>query len=167
MKNIYYHRSGKYQADYDRLVDLMPMSGQSDTVAGELIRAVSKLGHELYNNGMGNNSSGAVNFLLSQNAISQDTYDTIHPLTTGRLYNGNYEGDSFQMAVESAIDQTLELIRSNPELETRDNSVDMHDLADDEEHYCEECGDEVADGMWGGLCSDCEYNQEEEELAYG
>ena len=161
MENIYYHSKGRYQADYDRLVDLMPISGQSETVAGELIRAVSKLGHELYNNGMGNNSSGAVNFLLSQNAISQDTYDTIHPLTTGRLYNGNYEGDSFQMAVESAIDQTLELIKSNPELETTDNSVDMHDLADDEEFYCESC-DEPTD--WGALCSDCEY---EEERAYG
>ena len=52
MENIYYHSKGRYQADYDRLVDLMPGSGQSETVAGELIRAVSKLGHELYNNGM-------------------------------------------------------------------------------------------------------------------
>ena len=161
MKNIYYHRSGKYQADYDRLVDLMPMSGQCETVAGELIRAVSKIGHELYNNGMGNNSSGAVNFLLSQNAITQDTYDEIYPLTRGRLYNGNYKGDGFQLAVESAVDQTIELIRSNPELETRKNSVDMHDLADDEEFYCESC-DEPTD--WGALCSDCEY---EEERAYG
>ena len=161
MKNIYYHRSGKYQADYDRLVDLMPISGQSETVAGELIRAVSKLGHELYSNGMGNNPSGAVNFLLRQNAINQETYDTIYPLTRGRLYNGNYNGDSFQMAVESAIDQTLELVRSNPELETKESSIDMHDLADDEEFYCESC-DEPTD--WGALCSDCEY---EEERAYG
>ena len=43
MENIYYHGKGRYQADYNRLVDLMPISGQSETVAGELIRAVSKL----------------------------------------------------------------------------------------------------------------------------
>ena len=161
MENTYYHSKGRYQADYDRLVDLMPISGQSETVAGELIRAVSKLGHELYNNGMGNNSSGAVNFLFSQNAISRDTYDTIYPLTRGRLYHGNYKGDDFQLAVENAVDQTIELIRANPGLETQKNSVDMLELDDEEEFYCESC-DEPTDH--GSLCWDCEY---EEERAYG
>ncbi len=167
MENIYYHRTGKYQADYDRLVELMPAKGAAETVAGELIRAVSKLGHELYNNGMGNNSSGAVNFLKHNKVIDQETYDEIYPMTRGRIYNGHYNGDSFQMAIESAIDQTLEFIRKDPSLETVGLwCPDMFAYEDEEEHYCEECGDEVADGMWGSLCSDCEYNQEMNEEDY-
>ena len=162
MENIYYHRTGKYQADYDRLVELMPGSGNADKVAGELIRCVSRLGHELYNNGMGNNSSGAVNMLRAYGAIDGDTYETVHPMTMGRLYSGNYNGDSFQRAIESSIDQTIEFILADPELETKDNQVDMFSYEDDEEHYCEQC-DEVADGMAGHLCSDCEYQQEMDE----
>ena len=157
MENTYWSQNGKYQVDYDRLVGLMPAMGNSNKVAGELIRCVSRLGHELYNNGMGNNSSGAVNMLRAYGAIDGDTHETIHPMTMGRLYNGNYNGDSFQRAIESSVDQTIKFILDNPELETKNNEVDMFTYEDDEEHYCEEC-DQVADGMAGHLCSDCEYN---------
>ena len=165
MENTYWSQNGKYQADYDRLVGLMPAMGNSNKVAGELIRCVSRLGHELYNNGMGNNSSGAVNMLRAYGAIDGDTHETIHPMTMGRLYSGNYNGDSFQRAIESSIDQTIEFILDDPELETKNNEVDMFTYEDEEEHYCEEC-DEVADGMAGHLCSDCEYNQEMNEEDY-
>ena len=165
MENTYWSQNGKYQIDYDRLVGLMPAMGNSNKLAGELIRCVSRLGHELYNNGMGNNSSGAVNMLRAYGAIDGDTYETIHPMTMGRLYDGNYNGDSFQRAIESSVDQTIKFILDNPELETKNNEVDMFTYADEEEHYCEEC-DEVADGMAGHLCSDCEYNQEMNEEDY-
>jgi len=165
MENTYWSQNGKYQVDYDRLVGLMPAMGNSNKVAGELIRCVSRLGHELYNNGMGNNSSGAVNMLRAYGAIDGDTYETIYPMTRGRIYNGHYNGDSFQVAIESSVDQTIKFILDNPELETKNNEVDMFTYEDDEEHYCEEC-DEVADGMAGHLCSDCEYNQEMNEENY-
>jgi len=165
MENTYWSQNGKYQVDYDRLVGLMPAMGNSNKVAGELIRCVSRLGHELYNNGMGNNSSGAVNMLRAYGAIDGDTYETIYPMTRGRIYNSGYNGDSFQRAIESSIDQTIKFILDNPELETKNNEVDMFTYEDDEEHYCEEC-DEVADGMAGHLCSDCEYNQEINEEDY-
>ena len=165
MENTYWSQNGKYQVDYDRLVGLMPAMGNSNKVAGELIRCVSRLGHELYNNGMGNNSSGAVNMLRAYGAIDGDTYETIYPMTRGRIYNGHYNGDSFQVAIESSVDQTIKFILDNPELETKNNEVDMFTYEDDEEHYCEEC-DQVADGMAGHLCSDCEYNQEMNEENY-
>lgn len=165
MENTYSSQNGKYQAEYDRLAGLMPAMGNSNKVAGELIRCVSRLGHELYNNGMGNNSSGAVNMLRAYGAIDGDTYETIYPMTRGRIYNSGYNGDPFQIAIESSIDQTIKFILDNPELETKNNEVDMFTYEDDEEHYCEEC-DEVADGMAGHLCSDCEYNQEMNEENY-
>tara|TARA_Y200000002_G_scaffold288508_1_gene242649 strand:+ start:1644 stop:2084 length:441 start_codon:yes stop_codon:yes gene_type:complete len=143
MENTYWHRNGTYQADYDRLLDLMPMSGKCETVAGEMIRAVSKLGHELYNNGMGNNSSGAVNFLMAKGAISKGIYETIYPMTRGRIYNGYYDGDPLQMAIEGAVDQTIKFILDNPILETQENLEDMHDLSDEyEDLYDEEMEEE-------------------------
>ena len=160
MENTYWSNKGKYQTDYDRLVGLMPAMGKSEKVAGELIRCVSRLGHELYNNGMGNNSSGAVNMLNQLGAIDRKTHEEIHPMTMGRMYNGNYNGDSLQVAIESSIDQTVKFILDNPELENKDNHLDMFSYEDDEEHYCEEC-DELADGTWGSHCQSCEDHIEE------
>jgi len=166
MENTYWNKSGTYQADYDRLVKLMPASGKSDTEAGELIRCVSRLGHELYNNGMGNNSSGAVNMLRAYGAIDGDTWETIHPFTRGQLYNGNYDGDSFQRAVESAVDQTIQFILNDTLLPTtQKNSIDMFDYQEDEQSFCDECGDE--NEGYNAICDDCERafeEQEEEEV---
>ena len=161
MENTYYSGKGTYQADYVRLVELMPGSGNADTLAGELIRCVSKLGHELYNNGMGNNSSGAVNMLRSKGAIDAATHATIYPLTRGAIYNGGYNGDSFQLAVESAIDQTIEFIVAGSATTTL-NTEDMFTYEDEEQRFCEDCGCEQ--DYWSNMiCEDCEEQYEEED----
>jgi hypothetical protein len=170
MDNTYWNDNGQYQAEYKRLIELMPASGGSTVVAGELIRAVSRLGYDLYNNGMGNNTSGAVNMLLELGAIDAEVHATIYPFTRGRLYAGNYTGDRVQLAIESAVDSTIEHILANPALETEPNPHDMFDWADEEEMFCEECGDSDDDvhwGCWGHTCRDCEDEidraEEEEE----
>lgn len=162
MENTYWDKSGKYQAEYDRLIELMPPSGNAATVAGELMRAISRLGYDLYNNGMVNNTSGAVNMLLEKGAIEHDVWAVIYPFTRGRLYEGNYNGDMLQVAIETAVDRTIEHILVNPGLETQANSEDMFEWQEPDEHYCEDCG-EVADGMWGSFCNDCEEQHEEEQ----
>jgi len=166
MENTYWANKGKYQTDYDRLANLMPAIGDADTVAGEMIRSISRLGHELYNNGMGNNSSGAVNFLLNHDCIDATTHEIIYPFTRGRLYEGNYNGDTFQKAVESAIDQTLFHILQNPGLETELNTESMFDAEEEEQRFCEECEDEL-DQFDGHICNSCEdhmwFSDEEEE----
>lgn len=145
MENTYWNNQGKFQAQFDELTTLMPAVGNADTVAGELIRSCNRLAYDFYNNGMGNNTSGAINFLKMHSAIDGDIYDTIHPWTTGRIYNGDYEGDDLQVAIEKMIDQTVEMITRNPVLITMTNTDDMlnyEDEADyfydDEEEYEEE-----------------------------
>ena len=138
MENTYWNNKGKFQAQYDELVKLMPPSGKCDTVAGELIRATSRIGYQFYNNGMGNNVSGALNFLRSQGAIDPDTYSTIYEYSRGRIYNGRYNGDAIQVAVERATDMTLEFITRNPVLLTMENSEDMFDYEEDEHYYDED-----------------------------
>jgi hypothetical protein len=150
MENTYWNGNGKFQAAYDELVNLMPASGKADTVAGELIRATSRIGYQFYNNGMGNNVSGALNFLREKGAIDEDTYDTIYEYSRGRVYNGNYDGDSLQVAVERATDMTLEMITRNPVLLTMSNSEDIFDFEEEELYYEDE---------------DDYYDEEEDEYA--
>jgi hypothetical protein len=141
MENTYWNKSGKYQADYDRLVDAMPWSGNCETTAGEMIRAASKLGYDFYNNGMGNNTSGAVNFLDKMGVFDYDRtniFGKIYEYTRGKIYNGNYKGDDLHLAIEQMIDLTLEMIRKNPSLETQENTYDMLDFTDPEERFYDE-----------------------------
>jgi hypothetical protein len=135
MENTYWNGQGKFQAGYNELVKLMPGSGRADTVAGEMIRAVSRLGYDFYNNGMGNNTSGAANFLREKGALDPKTYETIYEYTRGQLYRGRYNGDSLQLAIERATDMTVEMITRNPVLITMSNTEDMFDFEDAEEHY--------------------------------
>ena len=164
MENTYWSGTGTYQADYTRLVELMPGSGNADTLAGELVRACTRLAYDLYNNGMGNNTSGAVNMLRSKGAIDAATHATIYPLTRGAIYNGSYNGDSFQLAVESAIDQTIEFILAGSAT-TTPNTEDMFTYEDEEQRFCEDCGCEQ-DYHSNMICEDCELELYAEEDDY-
>jgi hypothetical protein len=163
MENTYWDGKGKHQAQYNRLVKLMPAMGKCDTVAGEIVRAASRIGHDLYNNGMGNNTSGSLNYLLHVGALdaARKLYDAIYPYTRGALYEGRYNGDAFQLAVEQMIDTAIEFVLRKPELETTANADDIFDFEEEMQHWCEECGDEI--DRWGYLCSYCEEEEDWEE----
>lgn len=172
MQNTYWNKNGTYQAEYDRLVGLMPSVGNCETVAGELIRSATRLAYDFYNNGMGNNTSGALNFLSSKNAVTASDYATIYEFTRGRVYPGGYNGDQLHVAIESMIDTVVKHILDNPELETAANAEDMFDYSDPDQEFCDECGDEISScnrGSWGHTCSSCEaygdnYDDEDEEF---
>lgn len=164
MENTYWHSKGLHQAAYDRMCDaLIPPMGKCDTVAGEMLRSATRLAYDLYNNGMGNNTSGAVNYLLAKGVIDQQTHSVIYEYTRGLLYKGHYEGDLLQTAIEQMIDQTVAHILANPALETQPNTEDQFDYEDPFQNFCEECGDEV-DGrsMYSTVCSYCESQWEED-----
>ena len=165
MQNIYWNNAGKYQADYARLCDeLIPAMDACDTVAGEMLRSATRLAYDLYNNGMGNNTSGAVNFLLAKGVIDSKTHATIYDYTRGLLYDGRYEGDSLQLAIERMIDTVVEHILERPELIEQKNEEDMFEYEEPFQNFCEECGDEVdGRGLYGSLCRYCEDSMLEEE----
>ena len=160
MQNTYYNNQGKFQAEYDRMSQaLISASGSCDTTAGEMLRSVTRLAYDLYNNGMGNNTSGACNFLLEMKAISYQIHETIYEYTRGKLYDGNYDGDNFQRAIETAIDNTVEFIIMHPSLETEVNDKNMLDYDEDFQNFCEECGDDICE--YSTICDDCEDNLNE------
>ena len=135
MENTYWNKQGRYQVEFDNLIGLMPMVGNSPVLAGELIRAANRLAYDFYNNGMGNNTSGAINFLKNHGAIDPDVYNIVHPWTTGRIYNGDYDGDSLQLAIEQMIDSTVLMIVRNPQLITQHNEDDIFNYSDRDEYY--------------------------------
>lgn len=50
--NSYWNESGAYQPEYDKLYEeLVPNRGEADTIHGEMIRAVTRLTYDYYNNG--------------------------------------------------------------------------------------------------------------------
>ena len=163
MDNTYWNGTGKYQSQFEELVKLMPGSGNSDVVAGELIRAANRLAYDFYNNGMGNNTSGAINFLDYYCVLDADRtniYGRIYEYTRGRIYQGRCEGSDLQTAIESMMDMTIEFILANPHLITQENEDDLFKFEDPEQNFCEECDDETD---WGSVCEDCEAQYEEEE----
>jgi len=96
--------------------------------------------------------------------IDATTHGTIYDYTRGLLYDGRYEGDSFQVAIEHMIDTVVEYILERPELTSAQNTEDMFDYEEPMQNFCEECGDEVDSGSYyGSVCSYCESQWEEEE----
>jgi len=149
--------------------------GKSETLAGELIRAAAKLRYDFFNNGMGNNTSGAINFLgeygVFPKYFDDETFQTIHHYTRGRIYNGRYDNDSLHCAIDSMLERTVEYVDTHElTLKNTTDFPDMYDLQEDELHFCEEC-DDVLDstnesGM-GHICSYCyDHYEEDEDYCY-
>jgi len=160
MENTYWNSTGKFQVQFDALSSQMTPSGPQPTLGMEMIRAACRLSYDFYNNGMGNNTSGAVNYLNEQAVLDDETYDNIYEYSRGRIYNGRFQGDSLQRSIEKMVDMTCEMIINNPQLLSIENEEDMFDYEDDEQNFCTECGDETDNG-W--TCYDCEEMWEDEE----
>jgi hypothetical protein len=115
---------------YDRLnKELIPASGNCDSLQGELLRAASHIGYDWYNNGWGcNNWSGAVIFLqrffnVLPNQPSNDieisrklnislswVYDYSHgePSPEMESKNGNLAEDHITIIVEIIVQSILD-----------------------------------------------------------
>jgi hypothetical protein len=123
----YWAGRGRYQKEWDTLYEkLVPSSGPCATVAGEAIRAASKLCYEMNNNGWGNNVSGPY-FYLSE---FFDTFDVDFdafayfedPSFDGWGRDESVEGD----LIDKTIDHVYKVIAIyHPELQTQKNSKDM------------------------------------------
>ena len=114
MVDNYWNGKGKFQEQFQRLSEeLVPFEGKCETLAGEMIRAATRLTYDFYNNGMGNDTSAAIKFLKSY--IDSDVYKTIKPFTRGRLYKGNYGRDGLHMAMILMMDAVVECIINNPQ----------------------------------------------------
>ena len=139
----------------------VPASGNCATFAGEMVRAVSKLRYDFYNNGMGNNTSGAVNFLFAKDLISRELYDEIYPWTRGKIVY-SCEGP-LQVAIEKMTDTVCDNLDMNLVHFNVPNSEDMFDYEDPEQEFCFSCRELLDDDEEYGECYSCRHADHDEE----
>lgn len=122
-------RENKINALFEELVS---SRGKADTVAGEIIRAVSKIGYRNYNDGdhigvgYGKETCNPAARYLIKNAGEEvaDAVSNIWGIEPDNLYNNGLA------VVEEAV---LKYIELHPELRTTANSEDMWDYRDESE----------------------------------
>ncbi len=117
-QNVYWDLRGRFQVEYDKRLDALPEHGKGATKACEIFRAATKLYYDFYNNGMVNNTSGAINFLLYAGVFTspQDQdFALIHPYTIGsRVYLNEID---LRFTMERMLDRTIAFLLANPELD--------------------------------------------------
>lgn len=60
----YWDESSPYMAEYQEFwEELVPREGEADTLQGELLRMISRISYDYYNNGFGNDRSEEAQFL--------------------------------------------------------------------------------------------------------
>lgn len=153
----YWNSCGKHQQLSESLYKtLVPMSGSCETIEGELIRASSRIYYDYYNNGMLNNTSGAVRFL--QQNLPNQSVDINAALR--QIYEVCNTGGYIQNAViidelEMIVDAVVEYVDSKQGNYTA-FSGDMFDLSepdpdiddcDDDDYWILEDDDDYDDNM--------------------
>ncbi|NTF18044.1 hypothetical protein G6L37_06475 [Agrobacterium rubi] len=110
--STYWEGSGPHQEEYMRLREaLVADEGMSATIEGELLCAAERLTYDQYNNGGGNNLSGAF-YYLRQNLpfFKQEWTDALIPFVSGS--GGLYCSNEQLRAVEEILDTTVQYVMS-------------------------------------------------------
>ena len=139
LENRYWNSTGKHQAAYEELCKLVPSSGPAGTIEGEMLRAATRLYYDFYNNGMMNNTSGAVNYLMRCDELFNlgiaNELTIVEP-ECNTLY---YTTEPLAEPLETITNVVIEYLISKDGLytESGDNMFDYADLdvEDDEDPY--------------------------------
>lgn len=108
----YWGSDAPHQKEYSELFKkLVKPSGPSDTVEGELLRAANKIYYDYYNNGFGNNWSGALNFLEHQARFDvKKEFAALQEYSTGKVFDGNES--AIEAVLDSLVDKVVDYIKS-------------------------------------------------------
>lgn len=140
----YWNNEGTYQAEYQSLYDeLVPSEGKCDSVAGELIRAASRLYYDAYNNGFLNNTSGAYNYLvkyLLPLSLNQEELSNALDIIKYKCNTGSYSFicEDTNKALDLIVDEVVLSINRIQSLKTTPNREDLFDLQDDDVYELED-----------------------------
>ncbi len=144
--SAYWNNKGRFQADYDLLFnELVPMSGNCETLAGEAIRSATRLYYDAFNNGFCNNTSGAHNFLKTYiaPAVKNDDFDSALAFVYPKTNNSGYSKVCFltEAALDTIVDTVVQYalsVEATPEA----SPCDLFDLQDADAPYEEEDEDD-------------------------
>lgn len=112
--------------------ELVPDSGKADTVAGEIIRAISRIGYRNYNDGdhlgigYGRETCNPAGRFIAAKCSPE----------VARLVSdawGIYDDDIYDTALAKLEEAVLNFVEEHPELKTTPNTEDMWDSRDEYE----------------------------------
>ena len=131
----YWEKSGKYQEQLDEMFEqLVPMTGNCETIGGEAVRAISRLTYDCYNNGWCNNTSGAWHFLNNELDTREpdvrEALKTLEPLVNTGGYSDYGQGED--EALELLADRVVEFVNNDPRAQLE--GYDMFELQDPEQY---------------------------------
>lgn len=136
----YWNDNGAYQSLYDAYYErLVPSSGNAGTVLGEMLRATSRIYYDYYNNGMCNNTSGAVNFLYDCfNNISNSGNFPELLIALNHVYNecntGSYTSVDLKAELETIVNFVVVFTHNHldDKVYNEPSDVNMFDFQDDD-----------------------------------
>lgn len=133
--HAYWNGEGPHQAEYDRLwAKLVPDSGSAKTMHGELLRCISRIYQDRYNNGFGNQHKYEANFIEERSSEiepflknKQSLYkflEAYERLRYGRKTVDNWKYDADMEDVVDAIIQYVSKVDSEGTSESLKESED-------------------------------------------
>lgn len=137
--------------------ELVPASGKAATVAGEIVRAISRIGYRNYNDGdhlgvgYGRETCNPAGRYLAEKC--DDEVVRLISAIWGEEDDGRY--DTGLAALESGI---LEYLEQHPELKETENTEDMWDYRDSYEDV-DSYDEDEDDGEW----DEDDYDEYEED----
>lgn len=152
----FWNRNHELSPDLLRLEgELVPLSGKADTLEGEFIRAIGRLGYDFYNNGFCNNTSDALDFLNREMPVEIITeYEFLKDYVNTGGYAPNYAKNAIDTHLTNLTEKVVRYVLSK-EGNYTESDLDMFDYGDPD-YYPE---DEDDDWDWG----DSDYDDEDED----
>jgi hypothetical protein len=135
----YWDNNGQYEDKAAELQELVPSSGETDTLRGELWRAATKIYYDYYNNGWGNDWRAPFAFIDKYGNMSPDVSEYLFDHASGIVV-----GRGEDMKLEKFIDEIIEFIYANVDAETP-SPGDMWDMNIDNMDFPEENWDDDDD----------------------
>lgn len=124
-----------YDKELNVLFDeLVPDSGKAATVAGEIVRAISRISYRWYNDGdqlgvgYGKETCNPAGRYLGK-TCNGEIAEMLEGLIYDPIYDDSYDG-AYEECLTDLEGAVLRYLKANPDLKQKPNSVDMWDCRD-------------------------------------
>lgn len=135
----YWDNNGAYENEAKELAKLVPLSGPSKTLKGEIFRAAMKIYYDYYNNGFGNSWPEAASFLMGHVKLSSNVRQMLFDHALGNM------GSGLDATIEEMMSTTIEQIYT---MQDSPNTADMWDTQYSEGEFEPEHDDYGDDDGW-------------------
>jgi len=117
----YWSNNGTHEAEAAALQELVPGYGNCATHKGEVWRAATKIYHDYFNNGFGNEWQSAAEFLMDNISLPKAVEAVLLEHAAGNIAEDEYAAE-----MDLMIDTVILQLR---DAEDRPNTVDMWDYS--------------------------------------